>query len=230
MLETTRAGQVLRDSAESLAVLGCFPPGISTCSSTALGRSATVAESHRSNPASGERRLPGHETVDDAYERLASKKRTRGSDHCGQFASRKNTTGSPNNEKMLTDIRAGSRNASLKTWHSSALGRASLIESGISLEMPVFWALLESASDVEAQPARVDAAVINNVTPRIRTALAFTNSAIDIPNSRVPDHSTTLYALGERRQYVLPIASTAWSACVTWLANPASGKHTHRSA
>jgi hypothetical protein len=40
---------------------------------------------------------------------------TRGSDHCGQFASRMNTTGSPNNEKMLTDIRAGSRNASRKT-------------------------------------------------------------------------------------------------------------------
>jgi hypothetical protein len=93
------------------------------------------------NPASGERRLPGHETVDEV-ERASSlgtklrattlgagneafrgwdfgsikrRQMKRGSDHCGQFASRMNTTGSPNNEKMLTDIRAGSRNASRKT-------------------------------------------------------------------------------------------------------------------
>ena len=79
--------------------------------------------------------------MDDAFERVASEQKLnaitlgaeneaypgwyfgsikrsqmmRGSDHCGQFASRMNTTGSPNNEKMLTDIRAGSRNASRKT-------------------------------------------------------------------------------------------------------------------
>jgi hypothetical protein len=78
--------------------------------------------------------------VDDAYERLASEQKldaiilgaendaypdwhfgsikrsqlTQGADHGRQFASRMNTTGSPNNEKMLTDIRAGSRNASRK--------------------------------------------------------------------------------------------------------------------
>ena len=54
------------------------------------------------------------------------------------------------------------------------------------------WALLESVNGIEAQPARVDAAVINNATPRIRAAFAF--SAIGIPNSRNRNHSTTLYA------------------------------------
>jgi hypothetical protein len=54
----------------------------------------------------------------------------------------------------------------------------------------VFWALLESVNGVEAQPARVDAAVINNVAPRIRAAFAF--CAIGIPNSRI--RTTTLYA------------------------------------
>ena len=79
---------------------------------------------HRPSPASGESRVSGHKTVDHAHERLApgwhfgSYKRgpmTRGSDHCEQFASRMKTMGSPNNEKMLTDMRAGSRNTSRKT-------------------------------------------------------------------------------------------------------------------
>jgi len=40
------------------------------------------------------------------------------------------------------------------------------------LEVLVFWALLESANGMDAQPARV-AAEINNVPPRIRAAFAF---------------------------------------------------------
>ncbi len=95
------------------------------------------------------------------------------SDHGGQFASRINTTGSPNSERMLTDICVGSTNTSRKTLHSSALGRVLLIELVISLEVPVFWALFESVDGIEAQPARFDAAVINKVTPRIRAAFLF---------------------------------------------------------
>jgi len=51
----------------------------------------------------------------------------------------------------------------------------------MSLEVPAFSALLESANGVEAQPARVDAAVINKVPARIQAAFAF--SAIGIPLS-----------------------------------------------
>jgi hypothetical protein len=43
---------------------------------------------------------------------LSSAKWTPGADHSGQFASRMNMTGSPNNEKMLTEIRAGSASTS----------------------------------------------------------------------------------------------------------------------
>lgn len=52
----------------------------------------------------------------------------------------------------------------------------------------MFWALLDSVNGVEAQPARVDAAVINNVKGRIRGAFKF--SVIGIPNSRIRNHST----------------------------------------
>jgi hypothetical protein len=51
----------------------------------------------------------------------------------------------------------------------------------MSLEVPAFSALLESANGVEAQPAKVDVAVTNKVAARIQTAFAF--SAIGIPLS-----------------------------------------------
>jgi hypothetical protein len=50
----------------------------------------------------------------------------------------------------------------------------------MSLEGPAFSAVLESTDGMEAQPARVDAAVINNVPPRIQADFAF--GAIGIPN------------------------------------------------
>jgi hypothetical protein len=57
----------------------------------------------------------------------------------------------------------------------------------MSLEVPEFSAFLESASNgVEAQPVRVNATVVNNVTPRIRAAFAF--GAIGIPNPGIRIH------------------------------------------
>jgi hypothetical protein len=63
----------------------------------------------------------------------------------------------------------------------------------MSSEVPAFSALLESVNGMEAQPARVDAAVINNVPPRIQADFAF--SAIGIPNSSFRIHLATLYAI-----------------------------------
>jgi hypothetical protein len=63
------------------------------------------------------------------------------------------------------------------------------------LKLPVFWALLGSVNDVEAQPARLDAAVIHNVTARIRAAFAFIDGAIGIPKWRISNRSSTFYAI-----------------------------------
>jgi hypothetical protein len=92
------------------------------------------------------------------------------------------------------------------------------------LEVPVFWALLESVNGVEAQPARVDAAVINNVAPRIRAAFAF--CAIGIPNSRI--RTTTLNATeplevksvhrrrAARHDPLLPVTDDCFRATRNW--------------
>jgi hypothetical protein len=66
----------------------------------------------------------------------------------------------------------------------------------MSLVVPVVSALLELADGMEAQPARVDAALINNIAPRIRAAFAF--SAIGFPNSRIRIHLAPLYAIEPR--------------------------------
>jgi len=62
----------------------------------------------------------------------------------------------------------------------------------MSLEVPAFSALLESGNGTEAHPARVDAAVINNVPPRIQ-ADAF--SAIGPSELELPYPLATLYAI-----------------------------------
>jgi len=63
----------------------------------------------------------------------------------------------------------------------------------MSFEGPAFSAVLESANGMEAQLARVDAAVINNVPPRIQVAFPF--SAIGIPNSGSLFHPGPLYTI-----------------------------------
>src|SRR5450631_4201118 len=63
----------------------------------------------------------------------------------------------------------------------------------MSLEGPAFSAVLESANGMEAQPARVDAAVINNLPPRIQADFAF--GAIGIPNSSFHIHLAPLYGI-----------------------------------
>ncbi len=103
-----------------------------------------------------------------------------------------NTTGSPNNEKMLTEIRAGSTSASRKTWQTSAFGRLSLLKPSMSCEGPAFSALLDSVNGKEAQPARVDAAVINNVPPSTQADFAFNAFGIRIRASA--STLTPLYA------------------------------------
>jgi hypothetical protein len=61
----------------------------------------------------------------------------------------------------------------------------------MSLDVPAISALLELANGVEAQPARIDAAVINNVPPRIQAD--FVLSVIAIPHSSSLIHPGSLY-------------------------------------
>lgn len=55
----------------------------------------------------------------------------------------------------------------------------------------MFWALLESVNGVDVHAARVDAAVTNQATPKIRAVFAL--SAMGSPNSNLCSHTTTLY-------------------------------------
>jgi hypothetical protein len=65
--------------------------------------------------------------------------------------------------------------APLKTCHTSGSGRLGFIEPSISWDGPAFSTLLESANGVAAQPARVDAAAVNNVPPRIQADFLFSD-------------------------------------------------------
>jgi hypothetical protein len=57
-----------------------------------------------------------------------------------------------------------------KDCHTSA-GQLGVVESAKSWEVSFFSALFESVDGIEAQPARVDAAVINSVPLRIQADL-----------------------------------------------------------
>jgi hypothetical protein len=70
-----------------------------------------------------------------------------------------------------------------KTCHTSGSGQLGFIEPSISWDGPAFSVLLESANGIDAQPARVDAAVINNVPPRTQAEFLF--SDIGTPISRL---------------------------------------------
>ena len=65
-----------------------------------------------------------------------------------------------------------------KECHTAA-GQLGVIESSWSWEAPIFSVLFESVNGMEAQLARVDAAVINNVPLRIQADFLF--AAIGIP-------------------------------------------------
>jgi len=69
-----------------------------------------------------------------------------------------------------------------RACHASGSGRPGFIELSISWEEAGFSALLESVNGVAAQPARLVATVINNVTPRIQAGLLFGD--IGTPTSR----------------------------------------------
>jgi hypothetical protein len=73
----------------------------------------------------------------------------------------------------------------------------------MSLEVPAFSALLEAANGMEAQPARVDAAVINNVPPRIQADFAF-SAGVGIPNPSSLPTLASLYAIVLMMQLDLP--------------------------
>jgi len=60
------------------------------------------------------------------------------------------------------------------------------IKSSISWEVAAFSALLELGKGMEAQPARVDAAVINNVPLRIQADFLFSDIGTPISRLGVP--------------------------------------------
>jgi hypothetical protein len=69
-----------------------------------------------------------------------------------------------------------------RTCHTLSFGGLGFIEPSISWEVVAFSALLELANGIEAQPATVDATMINNVPPIIQAD--FLSSDIVAPISR----------------------------------------------
>jgi hypothetical protein len=65
-------------------------------------------------------------------------------------------------------------------------GRLGFIEPSISWEAAAFSALLELANGAEAQPAKVNAAVINNVARRIQADFLFNDIGIPISRLGIP--------------------------------------------